>query len=71
MSLDHEPPKPRPNNHLVVVEVPADFSKVVTDSADRDGRVYSDQLLHLAQMGAECARMHGLKESHPRRRKSK
>lgn len=69
MSLDFEQPKPRPNNHLVVVEVPADFSKVITDTAERDGRVYADQLLHLAILGAECSRTHALKTQNPRRRK--
>ena len=58
-----------PVNHFVAVPVPSDFSAVIVAAADRDGRTYSEQLLAFAVAGADCARIHGRKEQHTRRKR--
>ena len=54
MSPGYEVPASR---NLVVVEVPPDFSEVVVRLAEKEGRVYADELLHLAIAGAEHKRL--------------
>lgn len=65
---DHIPPKPFPTHHLIAFEVPADFSEVVLAGAMKSGRLYADELLHLAMLGAECSRgVHAKKSDHARK----
>ncbi len=69
MSLDHTPPAPFPKHHLTGVQVPSDFAQVIVAAAEKSGRLFQDQLLHWAQMGAECERRHQEKPLNPRKRK--
>ena len=69
MSIEIFPTKPPPINHLVVVLVPPEFSKIIVEGGKRDNRLFADQLLHLAQVGAECRRLHQSKESHIKRKR--
>lgn len=65
--VDHIPPKDFPTHSLVGVYVPADFNRVLLDAAAKNNVLYQDQLLHWAQMGAECSRMHQPKTTKSRR----
>jgi hypothetical protein len=67
MSDDFIGPKDYPAGHLVAGDVPDDFHKVLQARAAKDGGLIWDHLLNLANIGAECERMHGEKKE-PRRR---
>lgn len=72
------PPKPRPTNHLAVLPVEAGFFQAVLEGMERhqrdnpesESRTVSEQILHWAQVGAECERLH-LRQDHQRRRTRK
>lgn len=49
----------------------ASLVKVIQDLADKEGHMFSDQLMHLAQLGLECSRIHSKRENHIKQRRLK
>lgn len=57
--------------HIVGIEVPLDFADVVRRAAEKSGRLFSDQLLYFAIIGADSQRLYEKKPDHVRTRRKK
>jgi len=69
--IEHVPPKDFPSYHNLGLAVPGDLAKVIGAAAAKRDFLFADQLLHWAQVGAECERMHAKPAAAPRRRIAK
>lgn len=57
MPVEHEAPRPFPHTHYVGLAIPADLAKVIQDAAEKNDRLFHDQLIYWVQQGAECERL--------------